>query len=70
MVFGLGYSSWKRHPKGLRVDAKGQLEEGEDPDLLPTDIITKQIQNSSFLPYINKIFQGNLDHHNHLPTVY
>ena len=40
MVFGLGYSSWKRHPKGLRVDAKGQLEEGEDPDLLSTEMFS------------------------------
>ena len=40
MVFGLGYSSWKRQPKGLGVDAKGQLEEGEDPDLLPTEMFS------------------------------
>lgn len=38
MVFGLGYSGWKRQPKGLGVDANGQLEEREDPDLLPTEM--------------------------------
>lgn len=40
MVFGLSYSCWKRQPKGLGVNAKGQLEEGEDPDLLPTEMFS------------------------------